>query len=269
MMKVAFSTLGCPEWTWSDVFAAAKDLHFDGIEVRGIANELYVPKAKRFTPEKIDGTIEQLKAGGLEISMLTTGIAVGEMCDDALTQAREYIDLAEKLSCKYIRIMISSKPQPEDVDMGQAIAFYTTMCEYGAKHGVTPLIETNGVLASSTVMSEFMDKIECENKGVLWDIHHPIRFFDETVEHTYDNIGKYIKYVHVKDSVMKDNRIIYRMMGYGSIPVYDALKVLNDNGYDGYISLEWVKRWNPDLEEAGIVFAHFKSYITFLLDRLK
>ena len=38
--------------------------------------------------------------------------------------------------------------------------------------------------------------------------------------------------------------------------------------YDGTVSLEWVKRWNPDLEEPGIVFAHFMSYITFLMGRL-
>ena len=58
------------------------------------------------------------------------------------------------------------------------------------------------------------------------------------------------------------------MMGYGDVPVFDALKVLKENGYDGTVSLEWVKRWNPDLEEPGIVFAHFMSYITFLMGRL-
>lgn len=267
-MQIAFSTLGCPDWTWSDIYATAKDLNFNGIEVRGVANELYVPKAKRFTPEKIDSTIEKLKAGNMKISMLTTGIAVGEPCEDAIPQAKEYIDLAQKLSCKYIRIMISSKPQPEQVNLEQAIDLYNQMCEYGADKGVTPLIETNGILANSKEMISFINRIQSENKGILWDIHHPIRFFNETVEETYQTIKKHIKYVHVKDSIEKDGDIIYRMMGYGTIPVFDALKILKDNGYDGYISLEWVKRWNPDLEEPGIVFAHFMSYITFLLGRL-
>lgn len=267
-MKLAFSTLGCPDWTWSDIYATAKDLNFDGIEVRGVANELYVPKAKRFTPEKIDGTIEKLKAGNMQISMLTTGIAVGEPCENAISQAKEYIDLAQKLSCKYIRIMISSNPQPEMVNLAQAIDLYNQMCEYGADKGVTPLMETNGILADSKAMVSFMNSIQSENKGVLWDIHHPIRFFNETVEETYHLIGKYIKYVHVKDSIEKDGKIVYRMMGYGTIPVFDALKILKDNGYDDYISLEWVKRWNPDLEEPGVVFAHFMSYITFMLGRM-
>ena len=32
-MKLAFSTLGCPEFGWSDVYSMAKDLGFQGIEV--------------------------------------------------------------------------------------------------------------------------------------------------------------------------------------------------------------------------------------------
>ncbi len=271
-MKLAFSTLGCPGWTWSDIYATAKDLNFDGIEVRGIANEMYVPNAKRFDENHLDKTIKQLNDGDMKISMLTTGVAVGEDYDNALVEAfaeaKEYMDLASKLSCKYIRIMISSHPQPEDIDIDKSIELYNEMCRYGEDKGVTPLMETNGILANSIAMQQFMDKIASKNKGVLWDIHHPYRFFNETPSQTYESIGKYIKYVHVKDSVINDNDIVYRMMGYGDVPVFDALKLLKENGYDSFISLEWVKRWNPDLEEPGIVFAHYMSYMTFLLGRL-
>ncbi|NLG53192.1 MAG: sugar phosphate isomerase/epimerase, partial [Clostridiales bacterium] len=27
--------------------------------------------------------------------------------------------------------------------------------------------------------------------------------------------------------------------------------------YNGYLSLEWTKRWDKELEDAGIVFSHF------------
>ena len=267
-MKLAFSTLGCPDWTFSDIYSTAKDLNFDGIEIRGIANEMYVPNAKRFDKEHLAETIEKLNAGNMKISMLTTGISIGEDYSNALNEAKEYIDLANKLSCKYIRIMISSHPQPENVDLEKSIRLYNEMCKYGEDKAVTPLMETNGILASSIAMQEFMGKIESENKGVLWDIHHPYRFFNESASQTYANIGKYIKYVHVKDSIKKDDNIVYRMIGYGDVPIFDSLKLLKENGYSSFISLEWVKRWNPDLEEPGIVFAHYMSYMTFLLERL-
>lgn len=74
-------------------------------------------------------------------------------------------------------------------------------------------------------------------------MHHPYRYFGEQPEQTYENIGSYIKYVHVKDSVVdRDGRLQYKMMGYGDLPVKEGVRILNENGYDGYLSLEWVKR---------------------------
>ena len=35
-MKLAFSTVGCPDFQWSEIYSMAKDLGFDGIEVRGL-----------------------------------------------------------------------------------------------------------------------------------------------------------------------------------------------------------------------------------------
>ena len=54
-------------------------------------------------------------------------------------------------------------------------------------------------------------------------------------------------------------------MGYGDVPIFDAVELLKAKGYDGYLTLEWVKRWNPDLQEPGIVFAHYMNYMRYLL----
>ena len=51
------------------------------------------------------------------------------------------------------------------------------------------------------------------------------------------------------------------MMGYGDIPLDEAIGSLLAKGYDGYFTLEWVKRWNKDLEEPGIVFAQYINYM--------
>lgn len=58
-MKYAFSTIGCPRWDFNDIVATAKDLGYDGIEIRGIADEIYAPKIKNFSPTQIASTIEQ------------------------------------------------------------------------------------------------------------------------------------------------------------------------------------------------------------------
>ncbi len=58
------------------------------------------------------------------------------------------------------------------------------------------------------------------------------------------------------------------MMGYGNVPIFDSLKILKENGYDGFVSFEWLKRWNNELQEPGIVFSHYASYMRYLINQI-
>ena len=59
-MKIAFSTLGCPDWTFGEMISTAKDLNFDAIEIRGIENEVFAPYAKPFIKRNLKNTIKLL-----------------------------------------------------------------------------------------------------------------------------------------------------------------------------------------------------------------
>ncbi len=269
-MKLAFSTLGCPNWQWREIFATAKDLGVDGIEIRGIENEMYAPKIRIFDDSNYQATLGQLRDAGLVLTQLTSGATLGMPDSPAAgrREAMDYIDTAARLGVPYIRVMISPQPQPEPVDMEAARRLYLELCDYAKPKGVCVLVETNGALADSHVMREFVDGADPDSSGVLWDIHHPYRFFGESPEFTFRNIGQYVKNTHVKDSVYKDGKLSYRMMGYGDVPVFDALKTLKAGEYQGFITLEWVKRWNKELQEPGIVFYHYVSYMKYLMEQI-
>ncbi|MBP0963459.1 MAG: sugar phosphate isomerase/epimerase [Oscillospiraceae bacterium] len=268
-MKLAFSTLGCPGWSWNEIFATAKDMGLNGIEIRGIGGQIYAPSIKVFADEQLEATKAQINKSGMELPMLTSGASLGlPETEKNMAEAKAYIDLAEKLGSSFVRVMVTPVAQVEPANLEQAVRLYSELCEYAAPKGVIPLIETNSVLADSKVMKQFMEDCTSENCGVLWDIHHPYRFFGESPEETYANIGKWVKYTHVKDSVMKDGQVSYRMMGYGDVPIMDTLQILHRHGYKGYITLEWLKRWCPDLQEPGIVFSHFSSYMSYLITQL-
>ncbi len=276
MNKFCFSTLGCPGWDFSEIFSTTCDLGFCGIEIRGIGDELDATRIPLFAYENIENTINKLAKVNISIPILTTNSALAvkdEYCAKVnFHQAREYIDLAARIKAPYIRIMSTDKPEPQDGNLEQCLTLYRELCEYAAPRGVVPLMETNGLLANSKTMLEFMEKClinNCENIGVLWDIHHPYRFYGETPEYTALNIGKFVKHIHVKDSIStEENGIVYKMIGYGDVPVFGCLRELKKISYNGFISLEWAKRWNPDLQEPGIVFAHFANYIKNLVKRL-
>jgi fatty-acyl-CoA synthase len=114
-------------------------------------------------------------------------------------------------------------------------------------------------------MLRLLDKVSDPDVAVLWDVHHPFRYMAESVEKTYGALKDYIAFVHLKDSVMQNGKVRYKMLGRGDIPVRTAVGLLKDNGYQGFVSLEWVKRWCADLEEPGVVFSHFANYMQGIL----
>ena len=64
-----------------------------------------------------------------------------------------------------------------------------------------------------------------------------------------------------------NGQVEYRMMGGGDIPNRTILNLLLQEGYDGYVSFEWTKRWNKNLLEPGIVFPQFINYVRTIADK--
>ncbi len=268
-MKISFSTLGCPEWSWEEIIATAKDFEYDGIEIRGIENELFMPKAKPFLPQNICKTKNGLAKMGLKISCLTSSCYLQEGNEKTIIDAKRYIDLAEELNIPYIRVLGDTNPESgHNVNVQNVINSLKELAKYAVDTGVTILIETNGVFADSNKLKDLIEKVNSDTVGVLWDIHHPYRFMKEPVIETYENLKDYIKHIHVKDSIVEGKKIQYKIMGQGDVPIEECLKILKSNTYDGYISLEWVKRWYSALEEPGIVFLQFKNYIKDIWEKI-
>lgn len=263
-MRIAFSSLGCPDWNWGDIIATAKDLGYDGIELRGIEHQMVLPKAVQFIGETLEKNKLHLKQIGLTISCLTSACYLHDTNFEAqLQEGMEYLELAAKLEVPFVRVLGDTDPVPGFMSFprAQVIEGLQELGKAAKTKGITFLIETNGHLADSKLLADLLEEVDEPGIGVLWDIHHPYRFFNEAPQTTVARLGKAIKYLHVKDSRLENGKIRYCMMGEGDIPIRKALAGMLEQGYKGWISLEWVKRWNPDIEEPGIVFPHFISTI--------
>lgn len=259
-MKLCFSTIGCPDWKIGEIVTTAKDLGYTGIEIRGIRGEINAPQMREFN-EDMEKTQKLLDDTGVKIAMLTSGASLANHNDeDAVDEAKAYIDLAIRLNVPFIRVMCTDKPYFDGGDLDLCLKRYRKVLDYAKGKNVTPLMETNGLFVDTALLSRFLDDAG-EGGGALWDVHHPYRFNDESVETTIKNLGSKIKYVHLKDSAIEKGKVAYKMTGYGDVPIKEAVSALKENGYDGYCTYEWVKRWNKELEDAGIVFAHFANYM--------
>ena len=264
-MKLAFSTLGCPDFSWPEIYSMAKDLGFDGVEIRGLGEEIFAVKAQPFTESQLPQTQKKLAELHLEIPCLSSGCCLKftgnaeHNCEEIM----EYITLAAKLGTPYIRILADLDPQPGGVvDDGVVLAALKRLIPMAEAKGITLLVETNGVYSNTDRLRRLLDSAASDAVAALWDVHHPYRFGGETPGKTVQNLGAYIKYVHVKDSVVENGAIRYRMIGEGDLPIDEIMLALRSINYEGYISLEWVKRWAADLSDAGIVFPHFANFMS-------
>jgi fatty-acyl-CoA synthase len=269
-MKLAFSTLGCPDFDWPDIYSMAKDLGFDGIEIRGLGKDIFAVRAQPFTEAELPNTIKKLSELRIEIPCLSSGCCLkfGEKADANHAEIVEYIELASKLKTPYIRILADLEPQADgEVDDNVVLAALQKLVPVAEEKGVTLLVETNGVYTDTKRLCDLLNHVSSDYVGALWDLHHPYRFAGETPGKTVQNLGAYIKYVHVKDSVVENGKVSYRMMGEGDMPIDDFMRALNSINYEGYVSLEWVKRWSGDLSDAGVVFPHFINYMEKYLQK--
>ncbi|MDI9513609.1 MAG: AMP-binding protein [Clostridiaceae bacterium] len=269
-MKLAFSTLGCPDFDWPDIYSMAKDLGFDGIEIRGLGKDIFAVRAKPFTEAELPNTIKKLQQLRLEIPCLSSGCCLkfADKASENHDEIIQYIELAAKLKTPYIRVLADLEPQPKgEVDDEVVLSSLKKLAPIAEEKGVTLLVETNGVYTDTRRLFNLLNAVGSDAVAALWDIHHPYRFAGETPGQTVQNLGAYIKYVHVKDSVMEDDKVSYRMMGEGDLPINDFMLALRSINYNGYISLEWVKRWAADLDDAGVVFPNFANYMSRYLKK--
>ncbi len=264
-MKTAFSTLGCPDFSWADIYTMAKDMGFNGIELRGLGDDIFTVRSKPFVPTQIDNTVKKLESLGLEVPCISSGCCLKdrEKETDNINEIVQYLNLASSLKSSYIRILGDKDPAPggEDPDDEYIVSVLKKLSPLAKEANVTLLVETNGAYADTKRLKKLIDAVDSPYVAVLWDLQHPYRFFNESPEETYENIGQYVKYVHVKDSRVIEGKIMYFMMGDGDMPLREMLNLLKTKGYEGYVSLEWVKRWARDLAEAGIVFPQFAYYM--------
>ena len=263
-MKISFSTIACPDYSWVDIYSMAKDLGFDGIEIRGMGDDFAAYKAMPFTEANRPKTMAKLKALNIEIPCLSSGCCLKfkEKEAETIAELTEYCKLAQQINAPYIRVLADLEAAPNgEVDDAYVAEQLKKLAPIAAQYDVTLLVETNGVYSDTHRLRALLDSVNSHKIAALWDMHHPYRFAGESPEQTVANLGELIKYVHIKDSVMENGKVVYKMMGEGDLPIQKMIEALQSIQYTGYVSLEWVKLWMPNLLDAGVVFPQYAEFM--------
>ena len=263
-MKLSFSTNGWDDFDWTDFYVTAQDVQFQGIEIHNIKKEIFSGKNRPFNNEQIVETARKIAGMHLSIPCIdaTCDIADADKIDANVEEIKEYIRIAHILHCPAIRLRAGKEVSGEEISDEPVIECINRTYREADNNGVSLLIETVGPYADSERLHNVLNVFARDNVAALWDLHHTVRNGGETPEQTIQNLGAYVKHVHIKDSKETADGYEYDLCGEGTLPIDDFMRALRSINYDGFVSLEWIPSWMPELSDAGIVFPHYVNFMS-------
>lgn len=249
---IAFSTLGCPGWDIDQILTAAKEYHYDAVELRGYRESMDLPTAEPFAPERRAATRERFRDAGVTICCVSSS---GVVTKGNVDHVRAHAELARDLGAPFVRVFGGAL----DIDVPHAEAFSNAVANLRAfgdaarDAGVRIVLETHDSFSTGKAVSELLAATGHDSVLSLWDLHHPYRE-GESIETTYAYLSPTLGHLHVKDSLPTGE---YSLLGEGDIPILPMLDRILAGGYTGAISLEWEKRWHPEIAEPEVAFPQY------------
>lgn len=273
-MKLAFTTLGCPQWDIDTICANGPKFGYDGVDFRGLQDEIDITVTPEFTT-RLSETKSKLQDAGLEVPNISTSISVcvPEKTDQFLEEAKRTIPIANALGTKSLRVFgngnIKEHSKEELADFGQELI--EKLLDLDGGSNLKWVFETHDHWIASADCKLLLDRIPNPAFGALWDMGHTARVGGESPSETLTALGERVYYTHVKDAIydtdhpeaMKDGWR-YVEPGKGQLPLAEAITLLREKGYDGWVMFEHEKRWHMELPEPEDIFPLFVDWFRSL-----
>ncbi|MBA4168045.1 MAG: sugar phosphate isomerase/epimerase [Chitinophagaceae bacterium] len=266
--KFSFSTLGCPDWDLPQVIEFASAHQYKAVEIRGLMRELDLSKSKHFnSPASIAETKKMFSDKNIAIAGLGASCELHykdpSVRQKNLDEAKRFIVIAEKLGAPMVRVFPNRflKDIPRDESITLISERLRELGNHAVGSGVRVLMETHGDLLLSDDLLTIMQSSGNENTGLVWDVANMWSKYKEPPLTVYNKLKNYIYHSHIKDVKMNNNDEKIVLLGRGDVPVFEAMDIMNKNGFRGYFSFEWEKLWNPELEAPEVAFADFSKVV--------
>jgi sugar phosphate isomerase/epimerase len=257
-LRIAFSTLAFPDSTLASAVARGRRWGYAGVELRLIDGELIDPSMPAADRARVKRTVA---AVGLPVVAVDSSIRLTD--DDPGPQLRRFLELASDWESPLVRVFGGSLPAegPErQVQLRAAARVLEASVPFASRLGVAIGVETHDDFSASSTVAELLAMADPDRVGAVWDSHHPHRVGERPAE-VYENLAGRILLAQVKDA--RRNRVQRGrrtqagewelvLLGEGEVPVRQMLELLTAGGYRHWISVEWEKRWHPEIEEAEV-----------------
>jgi sugar phosphate isomerase/epimerase len=271
-MKLAFTTLACPNWTFEQCIEAAQRYGYEGLELRLLDGEIIDGKLPSKQRRRVRACATQ---AGLPIIGLDTSVCVAQIeAQSSAEQVREgvtLLELAHDLEAPFIRVFAGP---PIGADAEEAVAAAATsleaLAQRGHELGVAIALETHDAFASSILVAQALRRVNDPLVGALWDFLHPYRL-GETAQETAQRLSGRLLHTHVKDGQRPQAPQAewnLTLLDEGNVPTLEMLAALQAIGFDGWLSVEWEKKWHPELAGPEVALPQHAARLREYLEAL-
>ncbi len=262
-MKLAFSTLGCPQWGLKKIAEAARTYGYSGIELRALEGSLNLLDCPELQPTVAEQTRSFFNDQGLAICSVDTSCAFHDMDESRRRQnietAVRYGELAARLGAPLIRVFPNEVPAgaSREATRDRIVDALSELAER-ILEGVRVGLETHGDFAAGRATADIVRRVNHPNLAIIWDAANSFAA-DEAIAASAQAVAPYLAHVHLRDAKPQDEGRDWlpTLTGQGQVPLAEILGTLREMNYEGYVSFEWEKYWHPKIAEPEVALPDF------------
>ena len=261
-MKLSFSTKGWHNNTFEEFCDIASELRFDGIELHNIENRLFNDKDGAFHGYASASTLRKLYEKKLKLPCIDSIINIADKGSEekSVAEILKCIEIASNLNIPNVRLRAVDSDNKEEA-VANVKNIIGNVLEVAQEKNVTILIETAGLFCDTEILRNVLDSFACDNVAALWNFSAAYFGAKEQPETVINNLGAYVRHVHLTDATLDNGNVEYCLVGEGELPIADMMLALRSVNYDGFISLVWNPEWCPELDDMEIIFSQFVNYM--------
>lgn len=288
MYPIAGHTMGTPEYTVCEAIELLHKIGADGVEI--VVQDDYKSGLPTHCSREILEQVKQCAQDNhIQIICLTPYNSYFNSLDEEVRQKElaaieDVIGYCDFLGAKYIRIyggnLVAGDTEKLEERWAKLVESLRYLGDKAAKKGVTLVVENhfNTMAVSAKQSAKLMEDVNHPAVRILYDQANLAFTGNEDYVQAIQTQQQYVAYMHVKDLVFKEGvaftssdvahpkeeeRNVYtRIVGEGVLPWPEILRAVQERGYNGWLSLEYERRWHPDdIPDASIGMKKSLDYL--------
>lgn len=288
MYPIAGHTMGTPEYTVCEAIELLHKIGADGVEI--VVQDDYKSGLPTHCSREILEQVKQCAQDNhIQIICLTPYNSYFNSLDEEVRQKElaaieDVIGYCDFLGAKYIRIyggnLVAGDTEKLEERWAKLVESLRYLGDKAAEKGVTLVVENhfNTMAVSAKQSAKLMEDVNHPAVRILYDQANLAFTGNEDYVQAIQTQQQYVAYMHVKDLVFKEGvaftssdvahpkeeeRNVYtRIVGEGVLPWPEILRAVKERGYDGWLSLEYERRWHPDdIPDASIGMKKSLDYL--------